>query len=104
MGFKINGLDELKKNLEELGNNVKSLDGTHSVPFDELFLPSFMVNNTDFSNIDEFVNKSGFDFSNMESISEEELNEFVTNNTSFDSWDSMKVKATEEWTSKKLGF
>lgn len=57
-----------------------------------------------FSNIDEFVEKSGFDFSNMESIDENELDSFIKENSSFDSWNSMKSKAAGFWTKNSLGF
>ncbi|MDT2686316.1 hypothetical protein [Enterococcus gallinarum] len=63
-----------------------------------------MQSYTNFSNIDEFVEKSGFDFSNMESIDENELDSFIKENSSFDSWNSMESKAAGLWTKKQLGL
>lgn len=104
MGVKINGLGNLQKRLKELEKNAKSLDGSHDVPFTELFNKKFMTSSTNFSNIDEFVEKSKLDFSKMEEIDETVLDDFVISNTKFDSWDSMKGEAVQAWTSKKLGF
>lgn len=104
MGVKINGLKDLQRKLENFEKKANSTNGTHSVSFTELFNTGFMQSNTDFSNIEDFVEKSGFDFSDMESIDENELDSFVNENSVFDSWDSMKSKAAGLWTKKQLGF
>lgn len=104
MGFEIKGLKELQRKLDNLAKKADNLDGNHSVPFDELFNKKFMQSYTSLESIDSFVEKSGFDFSDMDSIDENELNIFVNENTKFSTWDEMKTKAAEEWTAKKLGF
>lgn len=104
MGVKITGMDNLMKKLNNLEKNASSLNGTHSIPFSELFNQKFMGQNSNFATIDEFAEKSNFDFSDLESIDEKKLDTFVNENSDFDSWDSMKSKATEEWTAKKLGL
>ncbi|ENZ5662726.1 hypothetical protein ACGWY0_001965 [Enterococcus hirae] len=96
MKFELNGLDDLQKNLNQLSKNAKELDGEHSVPFDELFNEKFMIENTNFSNID--------DFSDIESIDDNELDNFVSSNTDFESWEDMKSAAGSEWVTKRLGF
>lgn len=97
MGVKFKGFDEFTKKLDKLS-------GTHTVSFDELFLPEFMARNTKFENIDDFAEKSGFNFGDMDSIDDAELEDFVIKNTSFNSWQAMKTKAAEEWTARKLKF
>lgn len=104
MGVKINGLKDLQRNLEKLEKKASSTNGTHSVSFIELFNKGFMESHTDFSDIEQFVEKSGFDFSDMESIDETELDSFVNENSVFDSWNSMKSKAAGLWTKKQLGL
>ncbi|AXG89532.1 TPA: hypothetical protein IUW97_002487 [Enterococcus faecalis] len=104
MKFELNGFDELQHELNQFAKNADSLDGEHSVPFDELFTKEFMIENTKFSNIDEFIEKSGFDFSDMESIDDNKLDKFISSNTNFDSWEDMKSAAGSEWAAKKLGF
>ncbi|MGC4668256.1 hypothetical protein [Enterococcus hirae] len=90
MKFELNGLDDLQKNLNQLSKNAKELDGEHSVPFDELFNEKFMIENTNFSDI--------------ESIDDNELDNFVSSNTDFESWEDMKSAAGSEWVTKRLGF
>lgn len=104
MGVKINGLKDLQRKLENLEKKANSTNGTHSISFTELFNNGFMQSNTDFSDIEQFVEKSGFDFSDMESIDEIELDSFVKENSVFDSWHSMKSKAAGLWTKKQLGL
>ena len=104
MKFELNGFDELQHEINQFAKNGESLDDEHSVPFDKLFTKKFMIENTKFSNIDEFIEKSGFDFSDMESIDDNKLDNFISSNTNFDSWEDMKSAAGSEWVAKKLGF
>lgn len=104
MSVKINGLKELQKNLKKMQRKASSLGGSQSVPFTELFDNSFMRKNTKFSSIEKFVEKSGFDFSDIESVDEHELDIFVKKNTKFNSWESMLGEAGKLWTTKQLGF
>lgn len=102
--FEITGLEELEKQLSQLERNAKRFDGEHTVSFDDLFTPSFMLKYTSFDSIDEFVESSGFDFQNQEENDESSLDEFVRENTSFDDWHSMQEKAAELWALKRLGL
>lgn len=104
MGVKIKGLQDLQRNLKNMEKKADSLNGSHSVSFNELFYDGFMQSYTDFSSIDDFVEKSGYDFSNMESIDENELDSFIRKNSTFDSWNSMKSKAAGLWTKRQLGL
>ena len=102
--FKITGLDELEKQLDKLSQAADELDGEHSVSFGVLFNPEFMSRNTQFQTIDEFTERSSFDFSDIESIDEAQLDKFIAEHTSFESWEDMKASAAQEWAAKKLGF
>ena len=51
---KIQGLEEMKKNLKKLEDNAKKNSGTQSVSFDKMFSYDFMHNNTNVDSIDEF--------------------------------------------------
>lgn len=41
--FKIEGFDELSKELKKLSKNAKRLHGEHKISFEELFTKSFNV-------------------------------------------------------------
>lgn len=104
MSFKLKGLDKFSKELNKLSKNAEKISGNNQVSFNELFTNSFMSKYTDFTNIDDFVTNSGFDFSDLESIPDSDLDNFVSNNTSFSNWKEMLTKASEIWTVKKLGL
>ncbi|WP_028125181.1 hypothetical protein [Eremococcus coleocola] len=103
-GFKVKGLDKLEKQFKELEKNASKINGKNEVSFDELFTNNFMQKYTDFSTIDEFENRSSFDFSNLEQIDDMALDNFVSEHTTFSNWKDMLTKASELWTAKKLGF
>ena len=104
MGVEFKGSKKFQKKLDKLEHGAKELDGSHSVSFSELFYDGFMVDNTNFANINDFAEESGFDFSDSDSIDEKKLDEFVSSNTSFDSWSAMKSSAASKWTLKQLGL
>lgn len=88
--------------LKKLKQNIKKLEGQHNVPFEEIFTKSFMQKYTDFDSIKSFASKSNFDFNDMESINENDLDKFVNDNTTFSNWKLMLTKASEQWTASKF--
>ena len=107
MSFKIDGFDELEKQLKKIEDSVNEHAGTTEVGFDELFNPSFMKSYTDFNNMDEFFDKSPFEVEtneDFEKLDESELDLYVDKITRFSSWEEMLHKAGELYYAKKLGF
>lgn len=104
MSFKIKGLNEFQKELKKLSDNARNISKENVVSFDELFIDSFMQKFTKFPTINEFIEKSGFDFTQLELIHDSELDEFVNNNTNFSDWQEMLNEASELWTMRKLGL
>lgn|SRR5574337_468113 len=102
--FKISGIDNLSKKLNTMQQAAKNIDGENSVPLTDLFTDSFMQSHSNFNNFDEFAKSSGFDFSDIESIPENELDSFISENTNLNSWKDMLAPATEKWVAKKLGL
>lgn len=97
-------MKDLSKGLKQLSDNAKKLSNKQSVSFDELFPNSFMQRYTKFSSIDEFELESRFDFNDVESIPDDELDVFVSENSSFSNWSDMLGKATEQYVARQLGF
>ncbi|WP_331463459.1 MULTISPECIES: hypothetical protein [Lachnospiraceae] len=107
MKMKIKGLDELEKQLKQMEKGAKELDGTHSVPFGELFTPSFMKKYTSFSSMDELLNAGGFKVESQEdfkNIPEDEFDKHIATSTNFSTWKDMLGKASQQYAAKKLGF
>lgn len=107
MSVKINGLDELQKQLNHMKKAAKELDGTHEISFDKLFTFSFMRKYTNFTTIDELLASGGFQANTneeFENIPEDELDEYIAKTTKFNCWQDMLEEATSQYVAKKLGF
>src|SRR5260370_35290429 len=105
MNVTSSGFDDFKKHIEKLQGNIEKLEGQHNIPFDELFSTSFMSRYTNFSSIDELLQKSNFDINsqeNFEKIPEDKMNSFIAMHTSFLTWNQMSTKASEEWLARQL--
>ena len=106
-GFKINGLDDLQRDLKRMQENAKRMEGQHSVSFDRLFTRAFMKKYTRYSSIDELLEAGGFHAESnkeFEAIPEKELNAHIAKTTKFSSWEDMLDKATELYALDQLGF
>ncbi|PIT06812.1 hypothetical protein [Snodgrassella communis] len=104
MSMKISGLDNLSKKLNKIKKSAEKIHGNHSVPITEFFNNEFMCKYSKFKSFGEFADKSGFDFSDIESINDAELDAFICKKTSFSSWEEMKSAAAKDWALKQLEF
>jgi hypothetical protein len=105
MSIKITGIDNLEKQIDKLVRNAASLDENDSVPFDSLFTPSFMIEHTQFDSFDGFLDNGGFDVNSeadFEAIPDDVFDEYVRENSSFDSWQDMLNQAGVEYLQAKL--
>lgn len=99
-----NGFDDLAKELDNLAEKAKELEGTRNVKLVELLNNDFMSSHTQFNSIDDFSEASNFDWEKFEEIPENELDLFVSKNSSFNSWDEMLSEAATSYYAKQLGF
>jgi hypothetical protein len=107
MDFEMKGLDELAKNLDDLAERAKRLDGSHSIPIPELLTPSFLADCSQFESPDEMFRASGFKFESVDdfkAIPDSEWDAFIKKHTSFEGWQEMLDAAAATWTKKQLGF
>ncbi len=101
----MNGIDKAINDLKRMQRNLKEVEGSHNYKFSELFPEDFMKEYTNAENINDFFEKSGFDFSSQEafrSIDIEELDKYISNNSKFSSWEEMKSKAATILLNKKI--
>ena len=106
-GFKVDGFDELQRSLQRMAQNAKKLEGRQSIPFNDLFTPSFMRKYTRFSSIDALLEAGGFQANineEFDAIPQESLDAHVSRTTKFKSWEDMLQEATEQYIQRKLGF
>ena len=103
--FKIEGLDELQRSLDELGSRASQIHGKQDIPLDELLTAGFLAKHSRFLSVDELFEASGFRVESAEdfaSIPDDEWERFVQQNTTFATWEDMLSAAGTEWAQKKL--
>jgi hypothetical protein len=92
------GLDKLKKNLENLGE-------THEVGLSEIMTADFIAACSAFSGLDQLFSASGFKVESAEdfkAIPNNEWEEFIVNNTTFESWKAMQKAALDKHVKSKI--
>lgn len=94
----INGLDAVKAKLAKLAE-------LKQVSLGELFNPEFLAANTNFPDVQEMFDRSGFkvaSIEDIEAIPEEEWESYIAANTQFSSWHEMREAALGELLRKHL--
>ena len=97
-------MTEWNSNLDEVSKKLKSIVPSE-IAFGDLFNPEFMGRHTKSDDIDAFFAAGGFDINSqaeLEAIAEEDLDAHVRSQTTFSSWGELKVRAYEEWATKKM--
>lgn len=105
MKFKLEGFDELSRNLQDLQRRAENLTGP--VKFDDLFPPEFMRRYTSLKSIDELLAASGRTINStedFEAIPGDDWDRVVSTNTQFVSWEEMKARAGQEFATRRLGL
>lgn len=98
MSSNFKGLEKLQKNMQELSKKTE-------IKLTELMSPSFVSGCSKFATIEDLFDASGFvvespaDFA---AIPDEAWEEFIVENTSFNSWNEMQQKAMEYYTKQQL--
>ncbi|MGV3518725.1 hypothetical protein [Luteitalea sp.] len=103
--IRITGLDEMQRRLNDIQRRAENLSG--SVSFDELFPPEFMREHTDFTEIGEFIEASGYEVNSTEDfkrIPDAEWDAHVAARTTFRSWEEMQRQAGQEYVARRLGL
>lgn len=98
--MELTGFDELQRKLSTLENNVKELDGEHTLSAKELFPMSFMQENTNVSSLQELF--PGYDVATFSKIPSSVVEQSVKEHTKFNSWDELKETAVKAYVERKL--
>jgi hypothetical protein len=92
---------------EDLIRKIEDLDGSHQIPFSDLFTDEFMLLNTEYCSISDMIEASGFSVQSSEDfakIPDGEWDRHVCQHSRFPSWEEMKGSAVKLWVSGKLGL
>ncbi|MCX0413788.1 hypothetical protein ACV3ZD_01240 [Clostridium perfringens] len=106
MSIRMTGFDKIHKKLNDLQKEANSINGTQ-VSFAELFTPDFMNQFTNVDSMEKFIDGFKKDLSTeeiKEALETQEWNEYVIDNSGFNSWDEMKQAAGNLYVKNKLGL
>tara|TARA_R110000751_G_scaffold6113_1_gene26625 strand:- start:2628 stop:2936 length:309 start_codon:yes stop_codon:yes gene_type:complete len=97
MKFDLKGLDQLEKNVSELS-------GTSSIPLGDLMNPGFISSCSQYSNLEELIEASGFKVEpeGLAATSNQEWEQFIQTNTSYEGWIEMKDAALNRYVAANL--
>jgi len=107
MSFDDDDLDDEIDSLEDMEEKAEDLHGDQEVPISDLFTDDFMETHTSFGSLDEFFEQSPWDVESdedIEAIPQDEMDDYVAENTDFPHTEGMTSKAGSEWAAKQLGF
>ncbi|ELY3912039.1 TPA: hypothetical protein ACSE23_002909 [Acinetobacter baumannii] len=93
------------KGLKQLTKNAEKLKQKGSASFTEIVNPDFISSNTDYSDIFDLFKHAGFEIETVEQIEnipEEDLDNFISENTRFESFVDLQKKAASEYMRKQL--
>lgn len=96
--------DSFSESLRKFSKKLESIV-PESIPFAELFPPDFMRRKTKTPTIEAFFDAGGYDIGSqaeLEAIDASAFDDLVKAQSSFDSWNAMKVAAYEEWAQRKM--
>ncbi|MFA6008500.1 MAG: hypothetical protein WC799_00850 [Desulfobacteraceae bacterium] len=98
-------LDELNKKVDKMMKTLEEIEGNVSI--EDLLNPEFMRKTTKFTSHNEMFSISGFKVENIQDIKDipkDKWDEFISSNSSFESWDAMLEQSIDEWGARKLGL
>ncbi|RIJ65503.1 hypothetical protein [Rummeliibacillus sp. POC4] len=103
--MKIDGFDELSAELNNLQKNAEELSGTNEIPLEGLLTDEFLTQNSTFTSYDQFIKGEIFTkYASLEEIPDSEIDQYITSNSQYASWEDFLGNATEEFVAKSLGF
>lgn len=101
------GFEELEDDLKQMEDGLDKVEDEDNVSFEELFTKEFMRKYTDFESMESFLEHSPWTVESaedFEAIPEDEFDDYVDENTTFEDWDSMSGTAFEVWVARQMGL
>ena len=105
LNFNVTGMDDFQRQIDAFQRKVEEIHGEHKLS--ELLTPAFLRQYTQFTSIEDLIEKSGFNIesqADFDTISQTERDAFIASHTQFSSWDEMLHKALEEYLRQQIGL
>jgi len=93
------------KKLNKLQKNTKDFEGSHEYSLNEILTDEFMQENTLFKSYDDMVEQSGLTLNETtygELCENKSLNDYISENTKYDSFEDICTEATADFAMKKI--
>jgi hypothetical protein len=99
------GFDALKRRLDQLAENVRSLSGERTVAMKDILTDDFMQAHTKFSSFEEMLTRSGFAVETQDdfkAIPDAEWDAYIHSNSIFATWTEILTAGAREVLRRKL--
>lgn len=97
MSIELRGFEEFERKLDDISKKAEALHGQHQVQISD----KFVQQHSNFSSISELLKVGGF--SSIEEADDEKFDQFISDNTDFDSWNDF-LNGLAADVSSQLGF
>jgi hypothetical protein len=104
MSFKIDGFDDLSKQLKKISKQVEK-ESQYSGELSEILNDNFIGRNTNFNSYQEFMQSLPIDISeeeNLQSIENTLLDTHILEQSKFSTWNKLINTAAEEFMAERL--
>lgn len=98
MSIELRGFKEFGRKLDDLSKKAEALNGEHQVPIND----EFVQKHSNFSSMSELLEIGGF--SSIEEADDEKFDQFISDNTDFDSWNDFLDNFAADYVRNQLGF
>lgn len=91
--------------LTNLQNNIKEIEGTNTHSLNEILTDDFLKKNTTFKSYNDMVEQSGLTLNETtydELCENKSLNEYISKNTKYNSFEDICTEATVEFAMNKI--
>ena len=91
--------------LKQIIKNAEKIDGKHRVTMDKVINDGFVSSCSKYNSFDELLTASPFDANSPEefkAIPDKEWDTYISENTSFSTWEEMQIKAMELYVHNQL--
>lgn len=90
---------------KDFEKSLKEINKKQTVPMENIFKPDFLKKYTNFNNFEEFIGPLNIQTNeDFDKFPEDDLDKYVRNHSSFNSWEEMFEEAASSYLIEQLGL